>query len=155
MQRTDLPSQHLTALKANALMPNFDKEGCNGLVRVITQDAKNNNLVLMDASVDKNGFLETLATGYAVYWSKSRKGRWAKGETSGNRQKIVDVLVNCDGSSVIYLVEQTGEGACHTNAYSCFYRRVVGGGKVMDVPKPTDKDTLPVEYVEVQSSLLL
>ncbi len=113
-------------------MPNFDKRSVvvkgqdgeyriDGLVTVIVQDY---NLcgVLMVAYTDKAGYLETLRTGIATYYSTSRRRRWVKGETSGNYQEVVKILIDCDGDSIIYVVRQMGSGTCHTGARSCFYR---------------------------------
>ncbi len=109
-------------MKRNVLMPNFAKR--NGLVTIIAQD-KNTREILMVAFTDEIGFLETMATGEAVYYSTSRGKRWRKGEESGNIQKVSQVLIDCDGDAVIYMVEQIGEGACHTSKRSCFYRSVL------------------------------
>ncbi|MEZ5405715.1 MAG: phosphoribosyl-AMP cyclohydrolase [Verrucomicrobiia bacterium] len=76
----------------------------------------------MQGYVDEAGYRETLKTGEAVYYSTSRKKRWKKGETSGDVQIVHDILIDCDGDSIIYIVEQKGAGACHTQARSCFYR---------------------------------
>ena len=65
---------------------------------------------------------ETLETGFGTYFSRSRQKLWRKGEQSGNRQKVFEVLLDCDGDSVIYKVEQKGNIACHTGHRSCFYR---------------------------------
>ena len=98
----------------------------------------------MSAFVDEAGFRETLQTGEAVYWSTSRKERWKKGESSGNTQKVRGILIDCDGDAVIYLVEQTG-GACHTEAWSCFYRNVgVPDMLIYDAPKAGEKDALSI-----------
>ena len=131
------------------LRPNFEKRG--GLVVVITQDLKTKE-VLMQAYTDEDGYLETLKTGNAVYFSTSRNKRWMKGEESGAVQKVKDVLVDCDGDAIIYLVEQTGSGACHTEARSCFYRSVVGQ-TLMDAPKAGDKENLASIDVQVVSQI--
>ena len=114
------------------LLPNFNKRSIivnsnggniqfNGLVTVITQDFDSLE-VLMVAYTDKTGYLETLRTGMAVYYSTSRSKRWMKGETSGDTQEVQKILLDCDGDAIIYLVKQNGQGACHTGARSCFYR---------------------------------
>ena len=105
------------------LWPNFAKRG--GLVVAIAQE-KGTGLVLMQGYADEAAFRETLETGEAVYFSTSRKQRWKKGETSGDVQVVHDVLLDCDGDAVIYVVEQKGDGACHTKARSCFFRSVSG-----------------------------
>ena len=127
-------------------LPNFDKRG--GLVVVVAQDYKSKE-VLMVAYTDKAGFLETLATGKAVYFSTSRQKRWMKGEESGDVQLVAEVLVDCDGDALIYRVIQHGEGACHTKARSCFYRSVVDGRHLMSASKHSEKENLPVIDTEV------
>jgi phosphoribosyl-AMP cyclohydrolase len=106
------------------LMPNFAKRG--GVCVAIAQDFRTGE-ILMQGYADEPAYLETLATGEAVYFSTSRKKRWKKGESSGHVQVVHDVLLDCDGDAIIYVVEQKGPGACHTNARSCFYRDFRGG----------------------------
>lgn len=79
--------------------------------------------VLMQAFVDRNAINETLQTGLATFYSRSRKGRWCKGETSGHFIKVQDVYLDCDKDSIIYLSEPIGP-ACHTNAPTCYFTRV-------------------------------
>ena len=93
----------------------------NGLVPVIVQD-NNTKEILMQAYADKQALELTLKEGYAYYYSRSRKSLWKKGETSGNTQKIVKVMIDCDEDCLLYIVEQNGV-ACHTGAKSCFYRK--------------------------------
>lgn len=102
----------------------FEKSG--GLIPAIAQDAAD-GVVLMMAYINREAWEETLSTGYAVYYSRSRQKLWRKGETSGNRQIVKEILVDCDGDTVIFKVEQIGGAACHTGHRSCFYRRVEGG----------------------------
>ncbi len=104
-------------------MPNFEKRG--GLVTVVVKDFDSDD-VLMVTSTDRAGYLETLATGEAVYYSTSRHARWKKGETSGNTQRVFRIHVDCDGDALLYIVRQNGKGACHTGQRSCFYRWVLG-----------------------------
>ena len=120
------------------LLPNFWKRA--GLVLVIAQDVFSNE-VLMVAFTNQAGYLETLQTGFAVYFSRSRWKRWKKGEESGNVQIVRQVFLNCDGSAVVYKVEQRGEGACHTNARSCFYRDCLGN-QIMSAQKAGWKENL-------------
>jgi len=94
----------------------------SGLIAVVTQDVKSKK-VLMVAYANREAVEKTVETGYAYYWSRSRKKLWMKGETSGNTQKVKDILVDCDRDSLIYLVEQKGP-ACHTGNETCFYRRL-------------------------------
>ncbi|MEM2120064.1 MAG: phosphoribosyl-AMP cyclohydrolase [Archaeoglobaceae archaeon] len=94
----------------------------NGLIPVVVQDAKTGE-VLMLAYANEEALRRTLETGYAHYWSRSRNKLWMKGETSGNTQKIVEIRVDCDCDTLLYLVEQKGN-ACHTGHKSCFFRRL-------------------------------
>jgi len=98
----------------------------DGLVTVITQDAASGR-VLMVAWANRDALAETAASGYAVYWSRSRKRLWRKGEESGHRQKLAEVRLDCDGDAVLYAVEQVGGIACHTGRESCFSHRLKGG----------------------------
>lgn len=104
------------------LLPNFEKRG--GLVPVIVQDYWTRR-VLMLAYTDKAGYLETLSTGEAVYFSTSRQSRWKKGDTSGCAQIVHQVLVDCDRDALVFMVVQLGGRACHTRAETCFYRDCV------------------------------
>lgn len=121
MSHFDNPTAPLPAgsVPRSVLLPNFEKRG--GVCVVIAQDAGTGQ-ILMQGYANQAAYLETLATGEAVYFSTSRKKRWKKGETSGHTQLIKDVLIDCDGDAIVYIVEQRGSGACHTNARSCFYR---------------------------------
>ena len=103
----------------------FDEKG---LVPAIAQEART-GAVLMQAYMNQEAYDKTLKTGYAHYYSRSRKQLWKKGETSGNIQKVVSVSLDCDGDCVLLQVEQTG-GACHTGEYSCFFNLVQDNAKV-------------------------
>lgn len=98
-------------------------ERMDGLVTVVAQEYRS-RLVLMVAYATYDAVVRTLSSGYAHYYSRSRREIWEKGATSGNRQRVRDVLVDCDADALLYIVEQIGDGACHTGAYSCFYRRL-------------------------------
>ncbi|MCB2113980.1 MAG: bifunctional phosphoribosyl-AMP cyclohydrolase/phosphoribosyl-ATP diphosphatase HisIE [Parvularculaceae bacterium] len=102
--------------------PNFeiDFEKGGGLVPAVVQDAKTRQ-VLMLAYMDKAAFDETIESGEATFFSRSRGGRWRKGETSGNRLKIVSVTPDCDCDAILLLAEPQGP-ACHTGSTSCFGR---------------------------------
>jgi phosphoribosyl-AMP cyclohydrolase len=106
----------------------IDFEKMGGLVPVITQDAISGK-VLMIAYTNRDAFEETLKTGRAVYWSRSRNKLWLKGEESGNYQEIVEILIDCDRDSLLYRVKQMG-AACHEGYKSCFYRSWKNGGWV-------------------------
>lgn len=105
----------------------FEKSG--GLIPAIAQDA-GDGAVLMMAYINREAWEETLSSGFAVYYSRSRKKLWRKGEESGNRQQVREILIDCDGDTVIFKVEQQGGAACHTGHRSCFFRRVEGDGLV-------------------------
>jgi phosphoribosyl-AMP cyclohydrolase len=94
----------------------------DGLVPAIAQDIENGD-VLMMAWMNAESLAMTLAEGRMVYWSRSRKELWRKGDTSGDRQFVREAYYDCDGDTLLFLVEQEGKGACHTGEYSCFYRR--------------------------------
>lgn len=100
-----------------------------GLITVVAQSYLTGK-VLMQAYANKEAIEQTIMSGFATYFSRSRNELWVKGETSGNKQKIVDVLVDCDEDSLIYLVEEEGP-ACHTGNETCFYRDIsfVGANK--------------------------
>jgi phosphoribosyl-AMP cyclohydrolase len=98
----------------------------DGLVPVIAQDAASGR-VLMLAWANAGALAETVATGNAVYFSRSRGRLWRKGEESGHRQRVEEVRLDCDGDVVLYRVEQAGGIACHTGRESCFYRRLRDG----------------------------
>ena len=107
-------------------MVKLDFEKSGGLIPAIAQDYQSNE-VLMLAYISPESWAETLKSGYATYFSRSRGKLWKKGESSGHLQKIHAVLVDCDQDTVIFKVEQLGPGACHTGHRSCFYRRVENG----------------------------
>jgi phosphoribosyl-AMP cyclohydrolase len=107
-------------------MVELDFEKSGGLIPAIAQDHLSNE-VLMLAYISPESWAETLKSGYATYYSRSRGKLWKKGESSGHLQKIRAILVDCDLDTVIFKVEQAGPGACHTGHRSCFYREVDGG----------------------------
>jgi phosphoribosyl-AMP cyclohydrolase len=92
-----------------------------GLVPAIAQDDATGT-VLMLAWMNEATLRETLETGRMVYWSRSRQERWAKGDTSGDVQKVIEARYDCDSDALLFRVEQVGTGACHTGEFSCFYR---------------------------------
>jgi phosphoribosyl-AMP cyclohydrolase len=103
----------------------FDKSG--GLVPAIAQDAATGQ-VLMLAWMNRDAWEETLRTGRAVYFSRSRNKLWRKGEESGNVQEVREVYVDCDADTVLLKVNQIGGAACHEGYPSCFFRKVEDGG---------------------------
>ena len=102
-----------------------------GLVPAIAQDAVNGQ-VLMMAWMNEESLRLTLETGFATYYSRSRRQLWKKGETSGHVQRVLGIRVDCDGDTLLLQVEQTG-AACHTGNRSCFFRDIL----------PEDEDEMP------------
>jgi phosphoribosyl-AMP cyclohydrolase len=92
----------------------------DGLVPAIAQ-REGTGEVLMLAWMNREAVEETLKTGYACYWSRSRARLWRKGEESGHVQRVIDIKIDCDGDTLLMTVEQTG-AACHTGQPSCFFR---------------------------------
>ena len=121
--------------ETNTLQLQFAKRG--GLLPVIVQDVQTKS-VLMLGYANKEAIEKSCMSGYATFWSTSRKTLWTKGETSGDRLKIVDIKVDCDQDAILYLVQMEGSGACHTQneegtaRFSCFYRKIedISAGKL-------------------------
>jgi len=100
----------------------FEKNG--GIVPVVTQEHRSGR-VLMLAYMNRDAFIETLATRRACYYSRSRRALWRKGEQSGNFQVVTGVRLDCDGDALVLLVDQRGDGAaCHEGYQSCFFRNL-------------------------------
>ena len=102
----------------------FKKSG--GLIPAIAQDWTTNK-VLMLAYINEESWNETLKSGKATYWSRSRNKLWKKGEESGNTQLVKEILVDCDLDTVIFKVDQIGGAACHEGYQSCFFRKLENG----------------------------
>ncbi len=111
----------------------------DGLIPAIVQDYKTNE-VLMLAYINREAWEETLKTGKAHYWSRSRQKLWLKGESSGHVQIIHEILVDCDDDTVVYKVEQIGGAACHTGYSTCFFRKVEGERLVVEGKKVFDPE---------------
>jgi len=105
--------------------PNFERGG--GLLPAIAQDAETGE-VLMLAWMNPESYAETLATGRAVYFSRSRNKLWRKGEESGNVQQVEAVFIDCDADTILLKVRQIGGAACHEGFKSCFFRRITSQG---------------------------
>ena len=97
----------------------------DGLIPVITQDSTSGK-VLMMAWMSSESLALTVEKGEAIYWSRSRKKLWHKGEESGHAQKVIDIRFDCDEDVILIQVEQRGGIACHTGRESCFYRQLQG-----------------------------
>ena len=109
--------------------PTHLKYDADGLIPCIAQDYTSGE-VLMMAWMSADSLTRTLETGAMTYWSRSRKAFWAKGETSGHVQQLVELRVDCDRDCLLALVTQQGP-ACHTNRRSCFYTAVRDGVEVV------------------------
>lgn len=112
-----------TSLPAWLAELRFDPQG---LIPAIAQDASSNQ-ILMVAWMNIDAVLATVATGHAVYWSRSRQKLWHKGEESGHQQVIEEVRLDCDSDVLVLRVQQVGGIACHTGRSSCFFRVLVNG----------------------------
>ena len=110
----------------------------DGLVPAIVQDSASGE-VLMMAWLNRESLALTLKKGEATYWSRSRKGLWRKGETSGHLQRVVEIRLDCDADAVLLRVEQVGGIACHTGRRRCFFNRLETAGSA-----PEWKVTEPV-----------
>jgi phosphoribosyl-AMP cyclohydrolase len=109
-----------------ALVREVDFAKGDGLVPAIVQDATDGT-VLTVAYMDAEALRRTLDTGRSWFYSRSRQEYWQKGETSGDRQYVREVRVDCDGDALVVLVDQHGRGACHTGERTCFFRTVGHG----------------------------
>ncbi len=103
---------------------NFDK--MDGLIPAVVQDYQTGE-VLMLAFMNREAWNETLATGKATYYSRTRQTLWVKGNTSGNLQWVKEIRIDCDDDTVVLKVEQVGGAACHTGHRSCFFKKVKNG----------------------------
>ena len=106
-----------------------------GLLPAIVQDEAN-GAVLMMAWVNEESLRRTLAEGRTVFWSRSRGELWRKGDTSGDRQWLRGAYYDCDGDTLLFVVEQEGRGACHTGAPSCFFRAFGSGSSSPEPSSP-------------------
>jgi phosphoribosyl-AMP cyclohydrolase len=100
-----------------------------GLVPAIVQE-KGTGTVLMLGYMNEASLRRTLETGRTWFWSRSRQEYWCKGETSGDRQWVREAYYDCDGDTLLFVVEQEGRGACHTGQRTCFYRSFAEGRDV-------------------------
>ena len=111
-------SEELAAIAYNA----------DGLVPAIVQE-QGTGAVLMLAWMDDEALRRTLEEGRTTFWSRSRREHWRKGDTSGDRQWVREAYYDCDGDTLLFVVEQEGRGACHTGARSCFFRAFGDGSE--------------------------
>ena len=112
---------------------NFKKSG--GLVPAIAQDYDSGE-VLMLAYINEESWSETLKTGRATYFSRSRNELWIKGKTSGNIQVVKEIRIDCDDDTILLKVRQRGGAACHTGHKSCFFKKIDDDGSIKITGKP-------------------
>ena len=125
-----------TVFQLEDILPSIPWDS-HGLIAAVVQQY-NSGEVLMLAWMNRQALEETLKTGRACYWSRSRSCLWRKGETSGCIQRVHDIRLDCDGDAVLLLVDQLG-GACHTGRRSCFYN-AIKGEKVIVLNDPVYPD---------------
>jgi phosphoribosyl-AMP cyclohydrolase len=113
----------------------------DGLVPAIAQDAATGR-VLMVAWMNREALKQTWQQGEAIYWSRSRKKMWHKGEESGHIQKVKEIRLDCDGDVILLQVEQTGGIACHTGRESCFFSKLENGKWVETDPVLKNPDEI-------------
>ena len=121
---------HTTEMSAFLEQIKWNKDG---LVPVVAQDVAS-GVVLMHAWANREALKQSVKDGHAVYWSRSRRSLWRKGEKSGNTQKLVDIFLDCDNDTLCYQVEQAGGIACHTGRESCFFKKLTNGEWVDSEP---------------------
>ena len=105
----------------------------DGLVPVVVQEAGDGK-VLMFAWMNREALKRTVSSGEAVYWSRSRKKLWRKGEESGHVQKVKEIRLDCDQDVLLLTVEQIGGIACHTGRHNCFFQKLQSGKWVITDP---------------------
>jgi phosphoribosyl-AMP cyclohydrolase len=114
--RPDAGELYLDAIQWNA----------DGLVPAIAQDAASGRILMM-AWMNREALRQTAEEGYAIYWSRSRRKLWRKGETSGHVQQVKEIQLDCDADAIVLQIEQAGGIACHTGRRSCFFRVLRAG----------------------------
>jgi phosphoribosyl-AMP cyclohydrolase len=107
----------------------LDYSKLGGLIPAVIQDAATRE-VLMVGFMNDAAFAKTQATGFVTFFSRTRNTLWTKGETSGHRLEVREILVDCDNDSLVLLARQSGPGTCHEGYRSCFYRRLEGARAV-------------------------
>lgn len=121
-------TEHTYTAAEDTMTPKFNEQG---LIPAIAQDAATGT-VLMMAWMNAEALALTLSEQRAVYYSRSRNKLWRKGEESGNVQELVDILLDCDGDTILLKVNQIGGRACHTGRKHCFFYRPQDGGWTLD-----------------------
>jgi phosphoribosyl-AMP cyclohydrolase len=136
-----MPNGITTAGAANANWLKKVKWDEHGLVPVIAQEAASGD-ILMFAWMNRDALARTVELGEAVYWSRSRKKLWHKGEESGHVQKVLEIRLDCDEDVVLLKIEQAGGIACHTGRHSCFFQKFDDGDWQAVEPVLQDPETI-------------
>jgi phosphoribosyl-AMP cyclohydrolase len=116
---------------------NLDFTKSDGLVTAVIQDRATGR-VLMVGYMNEEAFRRTVETGYATFYSRSRRKLWMKGESSGHRLAVAAIQTDCDGDAVLIQVDALGPGVCHEGYRSCFFRTLVDGAWVESEPRTYD-----------------
>lgn len=124
----------------------------DGLVPVVAQEAGTGK-VLMVAWMNREALKRTAKTGEAVYWSRSRKKLWRKGEESGHVQKVKEIRLDCDEDVILLTVEQVGGIACHTGRHHCFFQKLENGQWVVTEPVIKDPEEIYEKGAESNNDL--
>jgi len=136
MSSSVVPTTYLPAAIDKAVAAiQFDSQG---LVPAIAQQHDSGEILMM-AWMDRDAVAETMRTGRVCYWSRSRRAPWRKGDTSGHIQTLVDLRIDCDGDTLLVLVDQKG-AACHTGRHNCFFRAMRDGALETIAPVMIDMD---------------
>ncbi|HWQ54155.1 MAG TPA: phosphoribosyl-AMP cyclohydrolase [Bryobacteraceae bacterium] len=120
---------------------NLDFGKSDGLITAVIQDHRTGR-VLMVGYMNEEAFRKTVETGFATFWSRSRRKLWLKGETSGHRLVVKEISTDCDLDAVLVRVEALGPGVCHAGYESCFYRRLEDGAWVEADQRAYDPDAV-------------
>jgi phosphoribosyl-AMP cyclohydrolase len=120
---------------------NLDFSKLDGLVTAVIQDHVTNR-VLMVGFMNEDAWRKTVETGFATFYSRSRKKLWLKGESSGHRLVVKDVSTDCDYDAVLLKVEAIGPGVCHEGYESCFFRKLQDGEWIAAEPKTYDPEAV-------------
>ncbi len=120
---------------------NLDFAKSDGLVTAVIQDYASGR-VLMVGYMNEEAFRKTVETGFATFWSRSRRKLWLKGETSGHRLVVKEIRTDCDMDAVLLRVEAMGPGVCHAGYESCFYRRLENGDWATADPRAYDPEAV-------------
>jgi phosphoribosyl-ATP pyrophosphohydrolase/phosphoribosyl-AMP cyclohydrolase len=117
----------MTATETDSIKIDFKK--MDGLVPGIVQDAKSGEMLML-GFLNEESYRLTLASGYVTFWSRTRNKLWMKGESSGNRLRVVEAATDCDSDALLFKVEVEGDGlVCHEGTVSCFTKSIAVGDK--------------------------